>query len=58
VPLSSSHPREKPVHRHHDKEIDSSANEDERDQRVDKITNQELASVERELNRREVRLPE
>src|SRR5690348_14530750 len=55
--LSSSHPRQKPVHRHHNKEIDGSAYEDEREQCVDKVANQELASVERKLNCREVRFP-
>src|ERR1700730_1201655 len=55
--LSAPHSGENRVHRQHDEEIYGGSDQDKRDQRVDKVANRELAAVNRELDRREIRFP-
>src|SRR3984893_14127482 len=55
--FSAPHSGENRVHRQHDEEIYGGSDQDERDQRVDKVADWKLAAVAREFDRREIRLP-
>src|ERR1700730_10703591 len=52
--FSAPHSRENLVHRQHDEEIYGGGDQDERDQRVDKVADWKLAAVDRKFDRREI----
>src|SRR6185437_5331527 len=53
--FSAPHSGQNRVHRQHDKKIYSRSDQDERDQRVDKIADRKLATIDGEFDRREIR---